>query len=863
MALPPPQYEDSLGVFCGDLRSLLFNSQREAAGYFGVARPTINRYEAGRYPAPVAYIAALIYLVVEAQEEADREEYRKRLLQGVNQAIRDYHTDEIFQDWLDLETVAKDRLAQVDKTNKSDDRAQTNIPHEAGPLPTVYVERKRLQDLLVQKIIEEKTSALVLWGAGGMGKSMIAQWLINQGHSEFPDGQLWVEVPETGTPATAIQEVQASVARRFGVTLYGTALAERAAQLRTLLAEKRCLIILDNLWFTSQLSHLKIISEGSHLLITTRYQKVADVLETPVIPVKGMSLAEGEALLANWAEQPIEGSKLVDRLGGLPLALKLSGVQLREGETVEALLGYFRQNQVDLSQLALDNPESTSDSLIPCFDQSFIRLNEAEQKRFRQLGCFIARFDQLACQNLWGLPTPEVKRLLRRFCALALVERFKTHYRLHPLIRDYAQQKLQTDQTDYATAQRRLAAYHIRYYLYHPQVLDDVTTQAPSVEDIWPDIVAGVNWATQHTPQLAAMATLLAHTERPALLEAVGPSLIDSIELYLTNDLDNTSEQALIHDLLGDLYILNGDLSKALNHFEKSAALWTVIDQPFISHRAILRMAGLSLIISDLNATGNKLAQAQKNLSECLPISPDHLEVARWLFYWFDLIYTIFIRSNSIELLADLVIDFVNLAKETEQPLLEARGLHIYRLYLTANHPLKDHPKGRQAAATAAWLWWKYGEKDKALAEVMWAQEATSPRKNVYNLRRKKFARRLSHATPTLSQDQIEIIEQDQMRSWLMMREDDRITWFVEELMPPGTDNWEAVKDILSISTMGKPIRRLAQGLTRPDDSMISESIWKLLTGQRALPLVGHSVQNVVQRYLNLLEATLRDDYYG
>jgi hypothetical protein len=170
------------------------------------------------------------------------------------------------------------------------------------------------------------------------------------------------------------------------------------------------------------------------------------------------------------------------------------------------------------------------------------------------------------------------------------------------------------------------------------------------------------------------------------------------------------------------------------------------------------------------------------------------------------------------------------------------------------SRPERDRQKGRQFAARAAWLWWRNGDKDKALVEVMWAQERT--RKHRSYKRVKQFARRLSRATPNLNQAQIKLIPNSRIRQWLMMDEDERAIWLANEL-PPDEKDWSSLEDILSIGTMGEQVRRLARGLPYPGEHIISEPLWKILTGQRPIPLVGETAVALVKRYLTILETEL------
>jgi hypothetical protein len=60
---------------------------------------------------------------------------------------------------------------------------------------------------------------------------------------------------------------------------------------------------------------------------------------------------------------------------------------------------------------------------------------------------------------------------------------------------------------------------------------------------------------------------------------------------------------------------------------------------------------------------------------------------------------------------------------------------------------------------------------------------------------------------------------------------------------------------------MGRNVRRLGQGLFRPDDQPLSEPMWLTLTGQKVLPLAGKAAIKLVEHYWLLLEEILQSDH--
>ena len=564
-----PTYTNDLAGFAGILRVSVFSSQRRAADYFHLNRSTIVRYENEDLKPPLGYLTCLARLVIDKQKGSEQD--RQNLLVQLNRAIRHNYDYEVpFQTWPELDAVADAYL--VERGQKTDATASLPRPHsptdpaspspplpaETPALPVFYTERPDEQSKLLDYIAIKHVPALVLWGAGGVGKSVLMAWLAAHVSEKFPDGQIWVELPDNVSPPTAVSEAQVHIARSLGVMLPGISPAEKAGQLRTLLAGKRCLLMVDNLNFATDLSYLHVTGLTGCLLVTTRYRKVADVLEAPLLSIKGMTPAEGLDLLVRWANYTVDSGEsmhdFVERLGGLPLALKLCGARLREGESVAQVRTDFDQDNIDLGQFDLDDPQTPHDGLIRCFERSLSNLTESECQGFIQLGCFIGHFEVGAAAAVWHLSLSDSRRRLRRLHGLALLRRKANAYQLHPLLRDYARQKMAELPILKQNTYQRYAAYFIRHTLYHPELLADESLP-PNLDHRWVDVVAAVQWAAAYDAELASTAALLAYGDRPALLEALGPTLPHTVEEYASTS--ETVYQGVWYELLGDLYLIN------------------------------------------------------------------------------------------------------------------------------------------------------------------------------------------------------------------------------------------------------------------------------------------------------------------
>ncbi len=718
-------------------------------------------------------------------------------------------------------------------------------PNESPPLTPYYVPRLELQTHLLAQL--ENGPGLVLVGLGGIGKSTLATWLAHAQAEDYPDGQLWLDA------GGSVAETQQRLGRSLGVTLTGATNAERAAQLRTLLAGRRLLLVLDNLWDDPELPHLRVVGPDSRLVATSRAYPAAARLQLPLLEVGQLAEAEAGHLLAGWLGAG-EFGWLNQRLAGHPLALTLIAALVQSGQIhLNDLPAWLTPGQTELDP---------ADTLNRCFDLSYARLAVDDQLRLAELSCFTAHFDLAGAAAIWGLPQRATQAALARLRGQALLERTGPTFRLHDLVRDYARHKLAAPPAVGTAAHRRHAVYFIRHYLYHPGVLDDDQATAPSLDEVWPEVVAGVDWAAQHEPRLAAIAVVLAHTERAALLAAIGEPLLAAVESYATTTGD--AEQAVLAETLAELRLWRGHLEAAGQHYTLARDLWLPAGEYLAAAQAQVRRAGVWLLCGDPAAGAAAAREAQPLLRSALPLSaPVTAEIGR-LFYWLDVLYDALVHwpelpeADEQQLLA--------LAEQTGQALAVARATHIYCNWSAARERPRTPALPAQAqrlAITSFWRWRALGRFDRADDAICWTHYLLT---NRYHRRAtRRYARRRAKTTPRLSPEQIRLVSSAGQRWWLAASEEERVVWLTEMTpryygaanagspLEPGSEAWQWVRDIINLSTLRLGRRRWVAGVPQPADHFLDGPAWQALSGQLAFPLVNPTARLLVEDYLQQL----------
>lgn len=132
--LPEFAKNDTPNDYAGKLRSRVFDSQRKAAGEFGVHHSTISRYEKNDYTGagretivPLGYFASLMALFVEQQEQVltveGRAEWQQFLVEQMNKVLgryrASYNYHKLLRDWDELLTIGSEyRTKFADRPDK-------------------------------------------------------------------------------------------------------------------------------------------------------------------------------------------------------------------------------------------------------------------------------------------------------------------------------------------------------------------------------------------------------------------------------------------------------------------------------------------------------------------------------------------------------------------------------------------------------------------------------------------------------------------------------------------------------------------------------------------------------------------------
>ncbi|KAM4091806.1 hypothetical protein ACJW30_09G163700 [Castanea mollissima] len=201
-------------------------------------------------------------------------------------------------------------------------------------------DKQKIIDLLMLPNDNDNISVISIVGIGGLGKTTLAQWVYNDVRvaTSF-DSKIWVCVSEDFNVLKLAKEILESAGGEISENM---SMDSVQASLRSILKERRFLIVLDDVWNEDRDKWIELenfLREGGHgskILVTTRNHKVASTMALGSIhDLEGLrkkdclSLFLRLAFIEGQHEQYPKlveiGEQIVEKCKGVPLAVKTLG----------------------------------------------------------------------------------------------------------------------------------------------------------------------------------------------------------------------------------------------------------------------------------------------------------------------------------------------------------------------------------------------------------------------------------------------------------------------------------------------------------------------------------------------------------
>jgi DNA-binding SARP family transcriptional activator/tetratricopeptide (TPR) repeat protein len=353
---------------------------------------------------------------------------------------------------------------------------QRQLPPEA----THFAGRERDQAELTALLTPARPESVPLVGIvgpPGIGKTSLALRTAHRLSHAYPDGQWYVRLSDTLGRPRCVSELIAELLHTSGMDVSGLPgeRAHLAGVLRSRLAGRRVLIVLDDVHDSAQVADLLPGTPGSAVLSVHR------AYPPDLVAVHGARLVTLPVLPQREAEEvftavlgrdrdtvaPEAVAELVRLCGRLPLALRIAGGHLagRPWVTVEDYVTELREGDI---LCLLDLGDSPSTAVSAAFSVAYRSLPAVSRRFFRLLGSVgDMSFTAHTAGRLADCPPALAERLLDRLAAAQLVEaetEAPMTYRFHNLIGRYAAERgaAEDSETERRDALDRLFQWYLR-----------------------------------------------------------------------------------------------------------------------------------------------------------------------------------------------------------------------------------------------------------------------------------------------------------------------------------------------------------------------------------------------------------------
>jgi DNA-binding SARP family transcriptional activator/Tfp pilus assembly protein PilF len=298
---------------------------------------------------------------------------------------------------------------------------------------------------------------MVLVGKGGIGKTSIALHASHGMASHFPGGLLYADLH--GGASHPVQPIQ--VLERFlrvlGVpgTQIPEGMDERAEVYRSLIADRKVLVVLDDVVGESQVLPL-LPGNGNAAVIVTSRSRLAGLAGATRIEVDVFDADKSLNLLARIVGAPRvqaqteEAEAVAEHCGHLPLALRIAGARLvaHPHWSIQRLVERLADETRRLDELRHGDM-----GIRPSISLTYDSVSDDARRLFRRLALLdMPLFSDWLSAALLDWPLPEAKDLFDELVSAQLIDTIGgsgaySQYRFHDLIRVFARERLAAEES--------------------------------------------------------------------------------------------------------------------------------------------------------------------------------------------------------------------------------------------------------------------------------------------------------------------------------------------------------------------------------------------------------------------------------
>ncbi|MGW2483920.1 ATP-binding protein [Streptomyces sp. NPDC001571] len=302
-------------------------------------------------------------------------------------------------------------------------------------------------------------------GPPGTGKTTLALHAARQLSHWFPDGQLVLDLRGMDDDPPGPTELMLGILKALQVADRDLAKAGPQGHpglYRQLLAERRCLLVLDNARDEAQVRPL-LPGAGAGMVVVTSRRMLTGLESVHRLPLGELTTQEAAAFLTalvgdeRAGADPLSLTEVARHCGHLPLALRVAGNWLatRTGWSLRRLA-----DRLAVEERRLDALTAGDVRVSGAFDLSYRQLTPAAARLFRRLALVPGPDTSAACAaQLTGQRLFEVEDVLEELVEVGLLGAYRDRYRLHDLLRLFARTRLEAEESAEDTYRARSALH--------------------------------------------------------------------------------------------------------------------------------------------------------------------------------------------------------------------------------------------------------------------------------------------------------------------------------------------------------------------------------------------------------------------
>ena len=489
------------------------------------------------------------------------------------------------------------------------------------PIET-FVGRERDLEGLHQIIADRGVGAITgKIGTGGIGKTELARMYAKKYKAEYPAGVFWASFRGSTWQEEAYTILKALYPGAEIIPFLDNAKAKD--EIYKHLDRKEVLLVIDNVNEADE-----IIRPGCSVLVTTRDQKAFGIISRIAIKEldtlskdDGIKLLVGVLGKARVAQDPSGASRIVEILGGMPLALAIAAYHL-EAVPDLSFPDYLGQIRGKIKELKLKDSEDKA--VVVSLELSLgqlesIPLGVRLSALFEAASvCAESGFTPLTLMETAGLGEKDQRNagVLHRRSLLEYDHR-SCRYSMHPLLRKLAETRLTMDENRELAYRENHCMHFLRFVEEHTNSPDMLISER---DGLWQAMLQ----TRQTRRERELLPHFLEHLIQPfrqltarkdyegAFSYLVAAGLINMNNLGLVNDLESIlqvlaqsqaalkeSSRGWVHMGLGNVSIRLGKYEKAIEFYERALDIYHMIGDAQGEGKALGNMGDVSIRLGE------------------------------------------------------------------------------------------------------------------------------------------------------------------------------------------------------------------------------------------------------------------------